>query len=86
MVPQLGENTSWEMVKSISGGDGCLEKRVGGGGSWVMGLQAEESYESIARLRPGERVYTAQQGAGEASRYKRGSSTRQGAFHGALQH
>lgn len=50
------------------------------------GLQAEESHESIARLRPGERVYTAQQGAGEASRYKRGSSTKQGTFHGALQH
>lgn len=49
-----------------------------------MGLQTEESHESIARLSPGERIYTAQQGAGEASRYKRGSSTRQGAFHGAL--
>lgn len=61
MVSLLGENISWEMVKSISGRDGCLEKCVGGGGSWVMGLQAE-SHERIARLKPGERVYTAQQG------------------------
>lgn len=64
MVSLLGENISWEMVRFISGRDGCLEKCVGRGGSWVMNLQAEESHESIARLKPGERVYTAQQGRG----------------------